>query len=167
MKKSLTNDIRAQDKTAAITATFRNTENLDIVLDFVLSNHTELTAALVFRCANLQKSEFSKYLFFIHRLRSHTKYVKLLAALVKRFVHSDHLLKFDNFMNANNNLYGNEESLKIARASATQTLRWAEYNVGKILTYITKHAKGGTGNLSSTIYIYSILLVVFTAILNY
>lgn len=44
LKKILTDDIRPQDKTLATVSTFRS-ENLDTVIDFVLSKHTKLSQA--------------------------------------------------------------------------------------------------------------------------
>lgn len=44
-ERILSNDIRLQDKHAALTSTYQYQQNLDLVLDFVINNHKDIDKA--------------------------------------------------------------------------------------------------------------------------
>ncbi|XP_055325495.1 uncharacterized protein LOC129579438 [Sitodiplosis mosellana] len=135
----LSDDIRLQDKHSALASTLTQQVNIDLALDFIVTNHKNITKAF----------------------ESEKEVPKILSSCVARLTTSKQIEKVQAFI-TENKLESNE-ILKKAVKSAQSNLIWAEHNVPIIKDYLQKNPNSAS---THTISCFILLSVIFISIFN-
>lgn len=136
-----------QDKHTALLSTLTQQQNIDLVLNFVIAKHKEIS--------KMQ----------IRRFESQTEVPNILSQILSKSTSHEQITKIQKFAESND--LESNPTLKTALTNAKLNLKWAEQNVPIIKDFVKQH----TGTKSTATHTMSciglVLLVAVSSFFNY
>ncbi|XP_031619288.1 membrane alanyl aminopeptidase-like [Contarinia nasturtii] len=137
----LSDNIRTQDKLSALRSTLSQQINIDLVLEFIITNHTNILKAF----------------------ESEKDFIRILTETIKLLTTAEQVDKAEKF--AKEHKFDANDNVQKELKNAKFNLEWAEHNIPSIKSFLEKNPEPSVAPIHTISYCI-LLSVVFVSIFN-